>query len=284
MRLSPVNLDERNAFTLAEFGRDFTFETLAYLPPSSVDTAMVICDDSTLIYSRYANELVIVSLHRPQEFASLRLDTSSTIRELVYIAWLSQCLVITDEQILLLDYRTTEAQAIESGTGYISGAVDNIRSVLYLVKQSTLCKYDQSALVNLHIDQYPIADGYRAQCTTLDERTNDYLALLVLADDEKNYILVYSTRSLADGYLYQVVIDDCIERRWICSNGDYGWLVAGTRAGSCFDLNSHGLSSVRVFDSDEIRKMIAMPEHRRFVIRTRTDIFVLMRYPCAETF
>ena len=174
---------------------------------------------------------------------------------------------------------------MESGVGYITGAVDSLHSVFYLLKQSTLYKYDRTSFAKLQADEYPIADGYLARKMTLDNKTNDYLALLVNTENEqKNYVLVYSTRSFADGYLYKIVINDRIDRHWICSTGDEGWLIRGTHPGSCFDLNVNGLRSVRTFDSFEIRNLIPMNEHQRFLICTHTEIFVLMKYPFVQTF
>jgi hypothetical protein len=272
------------SFNLADFGRDFTFDTLARLSSSSDDIAMIVCENNTLIYSQQSNELVILSLNNPKHIVVKQLDKNYIIRDLCYVDWLSKCLVIANEQIYLLDYRTTECDPIESGIGYICGAIDNHRRIFYLVKQSTLYKYDKNALVNLKVDQYPIADGYRSQRIALDNKTNDFLALLVLGNDEKHYILVYSSKSFTEGYLYKIVIDDRVDREWICSNGNEGWLVKGTYPGSCFDLNIHGLRSVRLFDCNEIRNIISLNEHQRFIIRTKTEIFLLMKYSLVQTF
>jgi hypothetical protein len=284
---SPLTLPptkKKISFNLIDFGRDFTFETLAHLSSSSNDIAMIICENNTLIYSQNSNELVIVPLNNPKHILITQLDKNSLIRDLCYVDWLSKCLVITDQQIYLLDYRTTKYDIIDSGIGYLSGAIDNHHSIFYLVKQSTLYKYDKDCLLNLQGDQYPIADGYYCQRISLDNTTNDYLALLVRSTDEKSYILVYSTRSFADGYLYKIMIDDNIERKWICSNGNDGWLIRGSYPGSCFDLNIHGLGSVRIFDCNEIRNMISINEHQRFIIRTNTEIFVLIKHSSVHSF
>ncbi|CAF0815358.1 unnamed protein product [Rotaria sordida] len=268
-----------------DFGRDFTFDTLAYLSSLSNDIAMTICENNTLIYSQHSNELVIVSLMNLKHIAITQLDKNSCIRDLCYVDWLYKCLVITDKQIYLLDYQTTKHDIIDKDIGYICGAIDNHRCVFYLVKQSTLHKYDKNSLLNLRSDQYPIADGYYSRRVALDNKTNDYLALLVGTNDEKNYILVYSTLCLSNGYLYKILIDDRIERQWICSNGNYGWLIHGTHPGSCFDLNINGLNSIRIFDCNEIRNIIPMiDKHQRFIIRTKTEIFVLIKYSFVQSF
>ena len=282
---SPSYATRQDLFDLADYGRDFTYETLAYLPRSSPFVAMTVCEENTLIYAQDSSELVILPLHNPRQTISVALEKTSQIRDLCYVAWLSKCLMITDMEVYLLDYETTECTSIESGMDYITGAVDNVHSVFYLVKHSTLYKYDQSSYLHLQADQYPIADGYLSRKVSLDNKTNDYLALLVYnKKEQQNHVLVYATRSLADGYLYKIVIDDRIDRHWICSNGDEGWLIRGTHPGSCFDLNVQGLRSVRTFDSLEIRNLIPMNEHQRFLICTDAEIFVLMKYPFVQTF
>ncbi|CAF3528782.1 unnamed protein product [Adineta steineri] len=272
---SSSSIRKKISFNSIDFGRDFTFETLAHLSSSTQDNAMIVCENNTLIYSQYLNELVILSLINSKNNALTKLDKKCIIRDLCYVDWLFKCLVITNEQIYLLDYRTTQCDLIESGHGYICGAIDNHRCIFYLVKQSTLYKYDKKSLLNLQADEYPIADGFKSQRISLDHKTNDHLALLVKDNNEKYVILVYSTISLADGYLYKIMIDDQIEREWICSSGNQGWLIRGTYPGSCFDLNINGLGSVRIFDCNEIRNIIPMNEHQRFIIRTKTDIFIL---------
>lgn len=284
-RLKPsLPIHKKVLFNTIDFGRDFTFETIAHLSSPSKDIAMIICENNTLIYSQNSNELVILSLINPKRISIVQLDKTFIIRDLCYVDWLLKCVVITNEQIYLLDYQTKQCDVIDSGIGYICGAIDNHRCIFYLVKQSTLYKYDENSLLTLQADQYPIADGYYSRRIVLDNKTNDRLALLVMANDEKNYILVYSTMSLADGYLYKIMIDDRIEREWICSNGNDGWLVQGTYPGSCFDLNINGLGSVRVFDCNDIRNIIPMNEHQRFIIRTNTDIFVLVKSSFAQSF
>jgi hypothetical protein len=275
---SPSSTNKKFSFNLIDFGRDFTFETLAYLSsPPSTDIAMTICENNTLIYSQHSNELVIVSLINPQHTILTRLNKNTIIRDLCYVDWLFKCLVIADEEIYLFDYQTTQSDMIDSGIGYICGAIDNHHHILYLIKQSTLYKYDKNSLINLQGDQYPIADGYKSRRLVLDNKTNDYLALLVNTFDEKNSILVYSTQALDNGYLYKIIIDDKIQREWICSNGNNGWLIRGTYPGSCFDLNINGLASVRVFDCNEIRNIISINKHKRFIIRTNTQIFILIK-------
>jgi hypothetical protein len=238
---------------------------------------MTIRENNTLIYSQHSNELVIHSLIDSQHQLTKPLNKNVIIRDLCYVDWLHKCLVITDEQIYLFDYHTTQCDIIESGIGYICGVIDNHHHVFYLIKQSTLYKYDENSLVTLQADQYPIADGYRSRRIALDNKTNDYLALLVIANDEKNYILISSTKSLSNGYIYKILIDDRIEREWICSNGNEGWLIRGSHPASCLDLNINGLVSVRVFNFNEIRNIIPMNEHQHFVIRTNTEIFVLIK-------
>jgi len=277
-------IHKKISFNSIDFGRDFTFETLAHLSSPSKDIAMIICENNTLIYSQHSNELVILSLTNPKHIAIIQLDKDTIIRDLCYVDWLFKCIVITDEQVYLLDYRTTQCDMIDSGIGYICGAIDNHHSIFYLVKQSTLYKYDKNSLLNLQADEYPIADGYYSRRIALDNKTNDHLAILVIANDEKNYILVYSTMCLSNGYLYKIMIDDRIEREWICSNGNDGWLVQGTYPGSCFDLNINGLGSVRVFDCNDIRNIIPMNDHQRFIIRTNTDIFVLIKHSLVQSF
>ncbi|CAF2386570.1 unnamed protein product [Rotaria sp. Silwood2] len=280
---SPTN---RNiSLNSIDFGRDFTFETLAHLSSSSNDIAMTICENNTLIYSQHSNELVIVTLMHPKHIAITQLDKNSCIRDLCYVDWLLKCIVIADKQIYLFDYRTTKHDIIDTDIDYICGAIDNHRCIFYLVKESTLHKYDKNSLINLRSDQYPIADGYHSRRIALDNKANDYLALLVITNDEKNYILVYSTLCLSNGYLYKIIIDDHIERQWICSNGNDGWLIRGTYSGSCFDLNINGLNSVRIFDCNEIRNIIPMiDKHQRFIIRTSTEIFILIKYSFVQTF
>ncbi len=283
-RLKSSSTNKRISFSVIDFGRDFTFETLAHLSSSSPDIAMSICENNTLIYSQQSNELVIVSLINPKQITIKQLNKNTIIRDLCYVDWLFKCLVIADEEIYLFDYRTTEWNIIDSGIGYICGAIDSHHHIFYLVKQSTLYKYDQNCLLTFQADQYPIADGYHSRRLVLDNKTNDYLALLVRANDEKNYILVYSTKSLANGYFYKIMIDDRIEREWICSNGNEGWLIRGTYPGSCFDLNINGLASVRVFDCNEIRNIISINEHQRYIIRTKTEIFVLIKNSFIHSF
>ncbi len=276
-RLKSSTMNKKISFNSIDFGCDFTFETIVNFSSSSIDIAMTICEMNTLIYSQHSNELVIISLIDSKHMLKKQLNKNLIIRDLCYVDWLHKCLVITDEEIYLLDYRTTECDIIESGIGYICGAIDNHHRIFYLIKQSTLYKYDETSLVTLQADQYPIADGYRSRRLTLDNKTNDYLALLVIANDEKNYILISSTKSLSNGYIYKILIDDRIEREWICSNGNEGWLIRGSYPGSCLDLNINGLVSVRVFDCNEIRNIIPMNEHQRFLIRTNTEIFVLIK-------
>jgi hypothetical protein len=280
-----TNLDRKHVFNLSDFGRDFTYETLAHLSRSSNDIAMSLCEDTILIYAQHCNQLVIVSVNDPVQANVVHLNMHDRIKDLCYVAWLGQCLVITNENIYLVDYRTARSTCIESGMNYISGVVDNQHEIFYLVQQTTLHKYDSNSLINLQADQYPIADGYQARYVTLDNRSNTCLALLVVDNETKNYVFVYSTLSLADGFLYKIMIDDCIDRHWICSNGNNGWLIRATDPGSCLDLNIDGLGSVRMFDVKEIRHMIPMHEHQRFLLRTETEIFVLMKAPCfTQTF
>lgn len=274
----------KSSLNLIDIARDFTYETLANLSPSSNDIAMCICENNTLIYCQNSNELVMASFMNPKSITTKQLDKNSIIYDICCIDWLSKCLIITNKYICLFDYRTTNYEIIDTDPGYICGTIDNQRCIFYAVKQSTLYKYDKDSLLNLQADQYPIADGYSPRRITLDNQTNDSLALLVYANDKKNYILVYSTKSLTDGYLYKIIINDHIEREWICSNGCEGWLIRGTHPGSCFDLNIHGLCSVRTFDSNEIRNIIPMNNHKRFVIRTKTEIFVLIKYSSIESF
>ncbi|UJR36245.1 hypothetical protein I4U23_028977 [Adineta vaga] len=276
MKSSSPN-QKKIAINSIDFGRDFTLETLAHLSSPTKDMSMVLCENHTLVYSQNLNELVILPLSNSKQLTSTQLDNNSTIHDLCYVDWLLKCIVITDENVYLLDYRTTQYDLIESGIGYICGAIDNHRSIFYLVKKSTIYKYDKDSLENLQADQYPIADGYNSRRIALDNHTNEHLALLVIANDEKNYILVYSTTSLADGYLYKVMIDDRIERDWICPSRNQGWLVQGSYPGSCFDVNMNGLGSVRVFDCNEIRNMIPFTDNERFVIRTKTDIFIFSK-------
>jgi len=283
-RLKSSSTNKKISFHLIDFGRDFTFKTLAHLSSPSADIAMTICENNTLIYSQHANELVIVSFTNPKNIIHTQLNKNTIIRDLCYIDWLFKCLIIGNEQIYLFDYRTTQYDIIDSGIGYISGAIDNHHQIFYLIKQSTLYKYEKNSLINLQGDQYPIADGYHSRRLILDNKTNDYLALLVVANDEKNYILVYSTKSLDNGYLYKIMIDDRIEREWICSNGNQGWLIRGTSPGSCFDLNINGLASVRVFDCNEIRNIISMNDHQNFIIRTNTEIFILIKNSFVPSF
>jgi hypothetical protein len=238
---------------------------------------MTICENNTLIYSQHLNELVIISLTNPKHIIHTQLNKNIIICDLCYVDWLFKCLVITNEQIYLLDYQTTEYDIIESGIGYISGAIDNHHQIFYLIKQSTLYKYDKNSLKTLQSDQYPIADGYQSRRLILDNKTNNSLALLVIDNDEKNYILVYSTKYLDNGYLYKIMIDDQIKREWICSNGNDGWLIQGTYPGSCFDLNINGLASVRVFNCNDIQNIIQINEHQHFIIRTNTEIFILIK-------
>jgi len=245
---------------------------------------MTICENNTLIYSQHFNELVIISLTNPKNTILTQLNKNTIIRDLCYVDWLFKCLIITNEHIYLFDYLTTEYDIIDSGIGYISGAIDNHHQIFYLIKQSTLYKYDKNSLKTLQSDQYPIADGYQSQRLILDNQTNNYLALLVISNDKKNYILVYSTKYLDNGYLYKIMIDDQIEREWICSNGNHGWLIQGTHPGSCFDLNINGLNSVRVFDCTNIKNIIPINEHQRFIIRTNTEIFILIKNSFVQCF
>ncbi|CAF4681900.1 unnamed protein product, partial [Rotaria sp. Silwood2] len=126
---------------------------------------------------------------------------------------------------------------------------------------------------------------YHSLLISLHNKSNYYLPLLLITNNKKNYILVYSTLCLSNGYLYKIIIDDHIERQWICSNGNDGWLIRGTYSGSCFDLNINGLNSVRIFDCNEIRNIIPMiDKHQRFIIRTSTEIFILIKYSFVQTF
>ncbi|CAF1470856.1 unnamed protein product, partial [Adineta ricciae] len=258
---SSSSAHKKIAFNSIDFGRDFTFETLAHLssPSSTKDIAMVLCEKHTLVYSQQSNELNILSLDNNKRSVRTQLEKNVLIRDLCYVDWLSKCIVIADDKIYLLDYRTTQCDMIDYGVNYVCGTVDNLRCIFYLIKHKTLYKYDKSSLETLQADQYPIADGYDCRRIALDNQTNDHLALLVLANDEKNYILVYSTASLADGYLYKIMIDDRIEREWICSSGNHGWLVRGSYPGSSFDLNKNGLGSMFMYNgyssySDEIQR------------------------------
>ena len=195
-----------------------------------------------------------------------------------FVEWLKKCLIITREHLYLLDYRSNELELIETGVDFRCGTVDNRRQIFYLVEHSTLKKFDSNAFVTMRADDYPIADGFQPRRLALDQRNNDFLALLVLAAEQKNYILVYSAvSSLADGYLYKIIIDDPIDRRWICSTGHDSWLVQGNEPGLCWDLNLHGLSSIRMFDRYEIRNLIPLSKDERFLIRTESEIFVLMK-------
>lgn len=270
-------------FNLADFGRDFTYETLAYLSPQSNEIGMCICESETLIYAEERSTLVILSLHHPKEKKRVSLNDNDRIRDLSYVDWLRKCLIITDEEIYLLDYRSRDLVSIQTGTNYRCGTIDNLHRIFYLVQQSTLYKYNSSSLISGHADEYPIADGYQTRHMSLDHRTNDQLALLVRAEDQKNYVLVYSTSSLSEGYLYRIVIRDSIDRHWICSNGDHGWLIQGDQPGVCWHLTRQGLNSIRMFDRYDIRNVIPMSHHQRFLIRTETEIFVLMNLPFSES-
>lgn len=288
-RLKSSTTNKKLSFNIIDFGRDFTFETLAHFSSSSsssssTDIAMTICEDDILIYSQDFNQLVILSLNHPNHPIRTQLNKNTIIRDLCYVDWLKKCLVIANEEIFLLDYQTTQCDIIDSGINYICGAVDNHRCIFYLIKQSTLYKYDKNCLIDYRVDQYPIADGYQSRRLILDNKTNDYLALLVNTNDEKNSILIYSINSLDNGYLYKIMIDDHIERKWICSNGNNGWLIQGTYPGSCFDLNINGLNSIRVFDCNQIENIIALNEHQCFLIRTNTDIFILIKNSSVHSF
>lgn len=265
-------------FDLNDFGRDFTYETLAYLSPRSNQISMCICENETLIYARERSELVVLSLRQPKDIQIIRLNENEDIRDLLFVDWLKKCFVLTRENLYLFDYRSKQLNLIEIGFDYRCGTIDNLHQCFYLVEQTTLKKFDSNSLIKMRADEIPIADGFQSRHLTLDNRKNELLALLVFSmDEEKNYILVYSTTSLADGYLYKIIIDDRIDRHWICSTGDDSWLVQGNQSGLCWNLNLQGLSSIRMFDRYEIRNLIPMNGHERFLIRTETEIFVLMK-------
>lgn len=245
---------------------------------------MIICENNTLIYSQNSNELIIVSLIDSQQIITKQFNTDTIIRDLCYVDWIQKCLVITDEEIYSLDYRTSDYEIIDSSIGYICGTIDNQHRIFYLIKQTTLYKYDENSLVTLQVDQYPIADGYQSRRMALDNQSNDHLALLVIAADRKNYILVYSTKSLDNGYLYKIMIDDRIEREWICSNGNHGWLIRGNCPQTCLDLNNNGLASIRIFDCNELRNIISLNDSDRFLIRTQTEIFLFISHSTISSF
>lgn len=278
-RFQSSSANKKMSFNLIDFGRDFTFETLAHFSSSSssTDNAMTICENNYFIYSQNFNELIILSLNQSAHPIHTQLKKNTIIRDLSYVEWLNKCLIITDEEIYLFDYQTIQYDIIDSGVGYICGTIDNLNSIFYLIKQTTIYKYDRNCLIDYKVDQYPIVDSYQSQRLILDNKTNEYLALLVNTNDEKHAILIYSTKSLDNGYLYKIMIDDRIERKWLCSNGNHGWLIQGTYPGSCFDLNIHGLNSIRVFNCNQIHNMITMNEHQCFFIRTNTDIFMLKK-------
>ena len=267
-----------------DFGQDSTCQILVNIPSSSPDIAMIICENNTLIYSQNSNELIIVSLINSKQIMTKQLNTDTIIRDLCYVEWIQKCLVITDEEIYSFDYRTLDHEIIDSGIGYICGTIDNQHRIFYLIKQTTLYKYDENSLVTLQADQYPIADGYQSRRMALDNPSNDHLALLVIAFDRKNYILVYSTKSLDNGYLYKIMIDDRIEREWICSNGNYGWLIRGNCPQTCLDLNNNGLASIRIFDCNELRNIISLNDSDRFLIRTKTEIFLFISHTILSSF
>lgn len=270
-----------------DFARDFTCEILVNLssPSSSEDIAMVVCENQTLIYSQNSHELIIVSLCDPKQMNMQQFDKNTIIRDLCYVDWLHRCLVIANEEIYLFDYRTGDFEMIDSGLGYICGTIDNQHRIFYLIKQTTLYKYDENSLLTLQADQYPIADGYQSRRMALDNQTNDHLALLVIASDGKNYVLVYATKVLDNGYLYKIMIDDRIERDWICSNGNHGWLIRGNCPRTCLDLSETGLASIRVFNCTELRNIISLDGYeRRFLIRTKTEIFLFLSHSTVSSF
>lgn len=267
-----------------DFGQDSTCQILVNISSNSSDIAMSICENNTLIYSQNSNELIIVPLTDSNQTRIKQFNANIIIRDLCYVDWIHKCLVITNEEIYSFDYQTSDSEIIDSSIGYICGVIDNHHRIFYLIKQTTLYKYDEHSLVTLQADQYPIADGYQSRRMALDNPSNTHLALLVIASDRKNYILVYSTNSLDNGYLYKIMIDDRIEREWICSNGNHGWLIRGNCPQTCLDLNNNGLASIRVFNCNELRNVISLNDIHRFLIRTKTEIFLFVSHTVLSSF
>jgi len=232
------------------------------------DHALTLCENEFLIYSQNANQLTIRSLKHSTDSQTVQFDRRIFIRDLCFVDWLRRCLVICNDSIYLLDYRTYSYKLLEFGFDYRCAAIDNLHGRFYLIERSTLNKYDRYCLKTQQADQYPIAVQYQCQSICLDNQTNESLALLVRNHELTCSVLVYSTRSFSDGYLYKIVIDDHLERTWICSNDDFGWFIRD------IEFNRYEQKSCRKFHRFQITNLKYLSK-QFLLLRTRTEIFLL---------